>query len=490
MNFLLNPRSMITDAASGRRLSVAELSAAARGGAARLAALGAEPGKSVLIRHGGTSRIFADLLSVWMTGAAAAFINPSTTASELDRIAGFLAPVAILGDGNGEKTIAGSPAFDLTPAKCATGFSPPRSNLDDNALILFTSGTTGEPKGVVLSFRALLSRVVLNRAFIGDADLETTLCVLPTHFGHGLIGNCLTPLFAGADLVLAPGSDVRSVARLSDVLKQFGVTFMSSVPAFWKIALKAAKLPRESRLRRVHIGSAPLSADLWNAVSDWCGIRNVVNMYGLTEAANWIGGASAADTEPQDGLIGRVWGGAAAIRDEEGRLHASGEGDLVVLTPSLMSGYLHRDDLTSATLKDGWLTTGDVGRINADGTIRLTGRRKYEINRAGLKVHPEDIDILLERHPDVSQACAFGIPDPVMGEAVGVAVVLRDGAKADIRSLRAWVAERLTAEKVPVTWYEVAEIPMSDRGKVNRDHVAKACRDGAAHAARPSGDAA
>lgn len=488
MPFLLNENCTIAEATTGVRRSGRELAASARVGAARLAALGAGPGKAVLIAHGGTTAFFADLFAVWTTGAAAACVNPGTTPSELDRIAAFLSPVAILQRGASGEAVGTVPVLDLSESKDKEEFAGYALRLDDAALILFTSGTTGDPKGVTLTFRALLARCALNLSHIGYDDIATALCVLPTHFGHGLIGNCLTAVHAGANLVLAPGSDVRSVARLGDVLESFGITFMSSVPAFWKIALKVAKAPRENNLRRVHIGSAPLSAGLWNDIANWAGTRNVVNMYGMTEAANWIAGASALDTVPQDGLIGRMWGGAAAIRGEDGALHTSGEGDLVVQTPSLMSGYLHRDDLTAATLRNGWLWTGDVGCIDADGTIRLTGRRKYEINRAGLKVYPEDIDLLLERHPDVVEACAFGIPDPVIGEAVGVAVVLKDGATADVKALRTWMSERLVAEKVPANWYLVHEIRKSDRGKINRNQVAQACCE-MASSARLSGDA-
>lgn len=491
MQFIFDHFGTITDAVKGHRVVASELAAAARAGAAKLAALGAKPGANVLICHGGTPRFFADLFAVWTSGAAASCLNPETTASELERIVDFLKPVAVLVDGEGEGSTGGCPVIDLSNIFSGREVAPIAASLDDDALILFTSGTTGEPKGVVLTFRALLARMALNRAFIGNLDLAITLCVLPTHFGHGLIGNSLTPLFAGADLVLAAGNNLKSVARLGDIVDHFGVTFLSSVPAFWKLALKAAKPPRQAKLSRIHIGSAPLSAQVWSAVMDWSGTRKVVNMYGLTEAANWIAGASADEQEPQDGLIGRVWGGAAALRGEDGRLSATGEGDLVVQTPSLMKGYLHRADLTAVALRDGWLSTGDAGRIDADGMIRLTGRRKHEINRAGLKVHPEDIDILLERHPDISESCAFGMPDPIMGEAVGVAVVLNEGSRIDVKALRAWTAERLVAEKIPDSWYIVSQIPKSDRGKVSRDQVSRACRDNAAASAvRAPGDAA
>jgi len=468
------PAGTITHAETGARLDLRVASADIRARAMHLASLGTGPGAVVVIRHGGTPRFFADLLSVWTAGAAAACINPATTPSELDTIVDFVNPVAVLTDGDGDGSVLGRPVLNL--AKAALREHPlAGASLDDPALVLFTSGSTGAPKGVVLGYRALLARAALNRAHIGDAALARTLCVLPTHFGHGLIGNCLTPLLAGRDLVLASGGDLKSVARLGEVVDRYDIGFLSSVPAFWKIALKAAKRPQKAALRRVHIGSAPLSGELWRAVAEWSGTDAVLNMYGMTEAANWIAGAPAAEMGFEDGLVGRMWGGAAAVRRGDGSLARSGDGDLVVQTPSLMTGYFKRDDLTRDALSGGWLATGDVGSIDETGIVRLTGRRKHEINRAGLKVHPEDVDALLERHPDVVEACSFGIPDAIAGESVGVAVVVKNPA-ADAKALRAWAVQHMVPEKIPTSWHIVPQIPRNDRGKVNRDDVARLVR--------------
>jgi acyl-CoA synthetase (AMP-forming)/AMP-acid ligase II len=136
-----------------------------------------------------------------------------------------------------------------------------------------------------------------------------------------------------------------------------------------------------------------------------------------------------------------------------------------------MSGYLARPDLTAAVMHDGWFRTGDRGTIDGSGRIRLTGRIKDEINRAGLKVQPAELDVLLEGHPSVAEACAFAVGDPVSGETVGVAVRLNVGAADDAESLRAWCRARLRREAVPERWFIVEEIPRTMRGKVNRDAV-------------------
>jgi len=217
-----------------------------------------------------------------------------------------------------------------------------------------------------------------------------------------------------------------------------------------------------------------LSAELWQGVADWTRARDVVNAYGITETANWIGGASHRSHAPADGLIGTPWGGRAAVCDEAGRLAAQGPGEIVVQTPSLMTGYLRRPGETRRVLKGGWYHTGDIGEIDARGVIRLTGRARNEINRAGIKVHPEEIDLLLERHPEVAEACTFAVPDPIAGEVVAAAVRMVAGAHVDAAALRQWCLERIRREAVPEKWYFPQAIPKTDRGKVNREQVMRA----------------
>ncbi|MBT7362694.1 MAG: long-chain fatty acid--CoA ligase, partial [Rhodospirillaceae bacterium] len=338
-------------------------------------------------------------------------------------------------------------------------------------------GTTGTPKGVLHSFRSLLARVALNQAHIPRPTRTRTLSVLPTHFGHGLIGNCLTVLLDRQDLLLAPATNLDVSGNLGSIIDEHRISFMSSVPTLWKRVLGSVPPPKKGTLARVHVGSAPLSADLWNGIAEWAGTRDVVNMYGITETANWIAGASLADYDAADGLVGDMWGGSAAVLDAEGNVHAQGEGELLVQSPSLMLGYFQLPEQTDAVLRNGWFHTGDIGLIDAKGTIRLTGRQKYEINRGGIKVHPEDIDLLLERHDSVGEACAFALPDEIEGEIVAVAVTSGDGSTINPRALRLWCAERLAREKIPSRWFVVDEIPKTDRGKVNRDNVAAYCMD-------------
>ena len=476
MRILADNLGTIHDPASGTAMRGGEIAASVARATGTLRRLGVAPGETVVIAHGGSAHFFVDLLAVWQAGGCAACVNAALLPDELANVTGFTgARLVLVGDGykGGEP---GAQLVDTRSEKDTPTEADDRAALDDPALILFTSGTTGDPKGVVHTFRSLAARLALNRRHLAADTLARTLCVLPTHFGHGLIGNCLTPWLAGHDLFLFQQPGVAGAAKLGALVDEHRISFMSSVPSFWKIALKMGKPPRGRSLQRIGIGSAPLSAELWLRVAAWSGAP-VANMYGITETANWIGGAASDEFAPEDGLIGRLWGGDVAVLDEAGRIRAAGEGELLLQTPSLMQGYFRRPDLTAPVLRAGWFHTGDIGRIDEDGTMRLIGRQKDEINRAGQKVNPAEIDLFLERHPSIAEACCFGLPDSVSGEIVAAAVRLVEGARDDTPALKAWAAERLRHEIVPEKWFIVADIPKTDRGKVSRRIVMQACLD-------------
>ena len=278
---------------------------------------------------------------------------------------------------------------------------------DDPALVLFTSGTTGDPKGVVLSYGALRTRIELNIAAIVGEALKCALVTLPTHFGHGLIGNALTPMMAGGQIVLLP-RDFSLPENLGRIIDLHNISFMSSVPALWHAVTRLSRSPSGNSLLRVHIGSSTFSARLWSEVAAWSRAE-VVNCYGMTESANWIAGASSRSDGIASGLVGKSWGGLASVIDDDGRIKAVGTGEVAIKSPSLMSGYLKRQDLTAASMIDGWLRTGDRGTVDEQGRIWLAGRIKDEINCAGFKVQPAEIDGLLETHPGIAEACTFAI---------------------------------------------------------------------------------
>ncbi len=456
---------------------------------ARFQRLGLARGDRVFLTFGNRLEFFAELLAIWRLGACAVPIDARLTAFEVTTLVQAASPrLAVVDDATDASVIEALTKAGVTHvATTETGDAQATvglSQLDDDALILFTSGSTGAPKGVVHTHRSLRARWMALREQLGTAAFARTLCMLPTHFGHGLICNCLFPWLSGQDLYITPPFRPDIIMRLGALLDEHGITFMSSVPSVWRMALKMSRRPQTGSLQRVHVGSAPLSAHVWEEIRRWTGTRQVCNAYGITETGSWVAGLADADVPAEDGLIGEGWGAVIKVlRTSEtdvpldaGCECAVGETGYVWLnTPALMKGYFQRDDLTTKAVIDGWFFTGDIGVLDAQGRLSLRGRERDEINKGGMKIYPADVDAVVERFDKASDVCTFAIEDVLYGQIVGVAVVLADTSDDTVRALHAWMQRHLAEPKMPSRWWAVAEIPRTSRGKINREAVRDAC---------------
>jgi acyl-CoA synthetase (AMP-forming)/AMP-acid ligase II len=452
-------------------------------------ARGVARGDRIFLLFGNRLEFFADLLAIWRLGGCPVPVDARLTRFEIETLAKAARPrFLVLRDAaNDAVGDLGVPALDSSEAgeadvaapRLASRFAP-----DDDALILFTSGSTGDPKGVVHTHRSLAARWVTLRQSLGLEAYRRTLCLLPTHFGHGLICNCLFPWLHGQDLFVLPPFSPDVVMRLGALLDEHEITFLSSVPSVWRLALRARRPPRGRTLERIFCGSAPLSAHLWREIQDWSGARQVCNAYGITETGSWVAGTTVPDVEPEDGLIGVPWGaavrvlrqGTTATPPSLAEACAPGEtGHVWLHTPALMRGYLDRDDLTARAVAEGWFVTGDIGLVDDRGLLYLRGRERDEINKGGTKVYPSDVDAVAERFPAVTDVCCFPVEDDLYGQNVGLAVVLADDRDETLRALHAWLGEHLATYQLPVRWYRVEAIPRTSRGKINRAGVAQTC---------------
>lgn len=473
--------------------TVARRQVAAR--TAAMASIGIGPGHRVFLHLGSTLEFFGDLLAIWNRGASAVPIDARLTEFEVENLCRAAMPSISIWNGAPDPGMARrlqalgvSCVSTLDAAEGNRSVAAPWSGqspaLDDDALILFTSGTTGQPKGVVHTHRSLRARWITLRQSLGIAAFERTLCLLPTHFGHGLICNSLFPWLYGKDLFILPPFKPEIVMRLGSILDEHEITFMSSVPSVWRMALKVGAPPKRRTLHRVFCGSAPLSGFLWNQAREWTGASQVCNAYGITETGSWVAGTTVDGVLPEDGLIGVPWGAEIRIlrsRDPgspPGTLDScrpGEEGHVWLNTPALMRGYLDRDDLTSAVVSQGWFLTGDIGVLDDRGLLYLRGREREEINKGGMKVHPGDVDAVVEQYARATDVCTFAFEDALYGEDVAIAVVLSGDRERELIELKAWTRVHLAEHKVPRRWYVVDEIPRTSRGKINRADVAKVC---------------
>jgi acyl-CoA synthetase (AMP-forming)/AMP-acid ligase II len=475
------------------RLEAAQIRMRIAARAARFRARGLAPRDRVFIHYGNTAAFFIDLMALWQVGACAIPIDARLTAFEVETLARAARPRFSLIDAGmdntllGRLTAAGITAIGAEETEEAAPV-PPALRLDDPALILFTSGTTGDPKGVVHTHRSLRARWMSLKDALGTASYARTLCLLPTHFGHGLICNALFPWLCGADLFILPPFRADIITGLGTLIDVHEITAMSSVPTVWTLALRMAKPPAKGTLKRVHCGSAPLSKAQWLQIQSWTGTAEVLNTYGITETASWVAGTPPGAVTPEEGLVGLPWGAAIKIvkpgaEDAGEALCAPGEAGMIWLnTPALMEGYFEREDLNAKVIRAGWFMTGDIGMLDERGLLYLRGRERDEINKGGMKVYPSDVDGVALQAPGVSDACAFAVSDPLYGQDVGLALVLTEAGDGALARVKAFMAERLAKHQMPARWHVLTEIPRTSRGKINRDQVAAACGAGTTHA--------
>ncbi len=365
----------------------------------------------------------------------------------------------------------GGPAgdFRLRSDLRATAARPGPAEPGDVALVLHTSGTTSRPKIVPLSHR----NVCASARHIGDTLAlgrdDRCLNVMPLFHIHGLIAAVLASVAAGGSVVCAPGFNA---LRFFAWLGAARPSWYSAVPTMHQAILTRASRNAaalgEARLRFIRSSSASLPPSVMADLEAAFGAP-VIESYGMTEAAHQMTSNPLPPRPRKPGSVGVAAGPEVAIMDAAGALLPLGAtGEIVIRGPNVTTGYARNPAANATAYHDGWFRTGDQGLFDGDGYLRITGRLKEIINRGGEKISPREIDEVLLAHPDVAQAVAFAVPHDALGEEVAAAVVLRPGATATPRDIRAHAAARVAPFKVPRTVLIVDEIPKGPTGKLQR----------------------
>jgi len=337
---------------------------------------------------------------------------------------------------------------------------------DAPALVLYTSGSTGAPKGAVVSHAALTEAA---RAWTGPilalSPADVVLAALPLSHSFGLTGALLAPLTAGAHVVLL--ERFTPDAALAAV-REHRVTLFPGVATMFRRVLDSPAFARDAlaTLRLAVSGAAPCA---WSLAREWrerTGTR-ILRGYGMTELFRPISFLAGEPDDLPDAVGRPVPGVEVRVVDEDGRaLPAGAVGELLIRTPCAMDGYLGAPEETRAVLDGGWFRTGDLARLTADGHVCIEGRKRERILRGGYSVFPQEVEAVLCAHPGVAEAAVVGVPHAELGEEVTAFVVPRAGAAVAPDALVDWCRERLAAFKYPRRVVVVPGLPRSATGKV------------------------
>ena len=340
---------------------------------------------------------------------------------------------------------------------------------DDLALILYTSGTTGTPKGVMLSHANLLANAESVIAYLGLGCNDSVLSVLPFYYAYGA-SVLHTHLISGARIHLEQNLVFPNL--IAEALAVHRVTGFSGVPSTFALLLNHAELGNHdlSCLRYLTQAGGPMTPALTRTLRMALPHPRLFVMYGQTEATARLTWLPPERLEEKLGSVGiPVNGVALKIIRDDGTAAATGEtGDVWVSGPNVMLGYWNNVDATREALRDGWLRTGDMGHLDGDGYLFLAGRRSDMIKTGAHRVHPADIEEAIAELPGVIETAVVGVDDDVMGQAIKAFVVVETLTERGADQIKAHCRARLPPYKIPKYIEFVAALPRTASGKVRR----------------------
>jgi long-chain acyl-CoA synthetase len=343
---------------------------------------------------------------------------------------------------------------------------------DDTAVILYTSGTTGKPKGAELTHANLYGNALTKvETLIQLSADDVILGALPLFHSFGQTAAMNAGILAGACLSLLPRFDP---VKALGIMERDGVTVFLGVPTMYSamLGVPAAERPDTSALRTCISGGASLPVEVLRAFERQFGTQ-ILEGYGLSETSP-VASFNHPDRERKPGSIGTpIRDVEMKVFDENDQEVAQGEvGEIVIKGPNVMKGYWGRPDATAEAMRGGWFHSGDLAKVDEDGYFFIVDRKKDLIIRGGYNVYPREVEEVLYEHPAVAEAAVVAVPHAELGEEVGAAVALKAGAEATPEELQAFVKERVAAYKYPRHVWLVGELPKGPTGKILKREIA------------------
>ena len=454
--------TVLIAASDGTRMTGVEVDEVTSLVAARLATLGVSAGDRVLLSCAGSVDTILAYVALLRLGAVVVAVNTAYTGSELAHVIGDCDPrLAIIDDAArlSEHQIANVDAHQLIAD--AKALPEPMDVLLDDltdgpAMIAYTSGTTGRPKGALLSRANLLAGAsALVKAWGWTAD-DVLIHALPMFHMHGLGAGLNGTFTAGASLVVVPRFEVQVVI---DVIEEHRATMFFGVPTMYARFHEHQRLSGLASLRLTVSGSAPLDPSLFRAIAAGTG-QAPIERYGMSETVMLT--SNPLSGERKAGSVGLPLPGVDVRLGQDGGVEVRG--------PNVFAGYWGRADATAqAFTTDGWFRTGDIGTYDEDGYLYLVGRASDLIITGGYNVYPREVEDVIGELPDVLDVAVVGLPDSTWGERVAAFYVSASGDLIEEDALTILLENRLAGFKHPRVWIRVDELPRNAMGKVRRD---------------------
>lgn len=467
----------------GRRLTYRAMLEATYGYMHSLLSAGVEPGDGVAILAYNRAEIFAASAAVQLVGGCYTPLNPYASQEDVEFILRDAAIRVLFHDAElaerahlASAGICGLVSLDL-PEGTHSAIRPVQRASEDLALISYTGGSTGQPKGVMLSHRAATTMVSM---VLAEWEFpETVRLLLCSPLSHAAGAMVLPTLLRGGTVILLPRFDAEAVL---DTIDRERVTTLIGVPTMICALLDALGVRHRdvSSLKTIFYGSAPISPHRLAEALDHFG-PILMQHYAQTEAPMCVTMLRKDEhTADRLGSCGRPMAGLrVALLDIDGQPVPEGEpGEICVRGPLVMNGYWQRPEETFAALRGSWLHTGDIARSDGESFLTIIDRAKDMIISGGFNVYPREIEDVLARHPAVAQAAVIGVPDEKWGERITAIVVPRQGARPDPEELRATVRAAKGAVQTPKTIEFAETLPLTAVGKVDKPALRKSYWEG------------